>query len=320
MRGHRPSTPPGRSGPAGPVRLAVVLVAGVGLGAAAAVYGGAGGHTSAPRGSADRVGLAAAVGEETLTPQGLSILGNSCANSDQAAHTGFQDGGRCVATEFGEVGTEDRNPTLLISRAPRRVRVGESFTIKVSTRNLVRDRFLGAKAGGYYLESSYLNLAGLQRGHFHTACRMLTSRRSAPDPAPVPAFFKATEDGGGGEAPDTVSVTVTGLPETGMAQCAVWAGDGSHRIPMMQRANQVPAFDVVRIEVRRARPGATPSASATSSTAPSDQPSAAPSDQPTDPATTDPAASDPPPADAAAPGPDGTPTTEPTDNGTQGTP
>jgi hypothetical protein len=40
-----------------------------------------------------------------------------------------------------------------------------------------------------------------------------------------------------------------GLPATGLAQCAVWAGDGSHRLPMMQRANQTPAFDIVRITV-----------------------------------------------------------------------
>src|SRR3712207_8007833 len=33
------------------------------------------------------------------------------------------------------------------------------------------------------------------------------------------------------------------------SQCAVWAGDGSHRIPMMERANQTPAFDTTRIEV-----------------------------------------------------------------------
>jgi hypothetical protein len=284
MRGHRPST---LSGLAGPVRLAVVLVAGVGLGVAATAYGGSVGNASAPRGSADRVGLAAAQGDPTLTPQGLSILGNSCANSDQSAHTGFQEGPRCVSTGFGEVGPQDKNPTLLISRAPRTVRVGQAFTIQVSTRNLVRDRFLGAAAGGYYLESSYLNLAGLQRGHFHTACRMLDSRRNAPAPEPVPAFFKATEDGGGGDTPDTVSVQVTGLPKTGIAQCAVWAGDGSHRIPMMQRANQTPAFDVVRIEVRRARPGATPSAapsataSATATATATAEPSEPPAPEPT---------------------------------------
>jgi hypothetical protein len=43
---------------------------------------------------------------------------------------------------------------------------------------------------------------------------------------------------------------VLGLPQAGIAQCAAWAGDGSHRVPMMQRANQIPAFDVVRIRVQ----------------------------------------------------------------------
>ena len=47
---------------------------------------------------------------------------------------------------------------------------------------------------------------GIQRGHFHTACRMLSSTRTAPAPDPVPAFFVATEDNGGGATPDTVTV------------------------------------------------------------------------------------------------------------------
>jgi hypothetical protein len=35
----------------------------------------------------------------------------------------------------------------------------------------------------------------------------------------------------------------------GNDNCAVWAGNGSHRIPMMERANQTQAIDVVRIRV-----------------------------------------------------------------------
>jgi hypothetical protein len=130
------------------------------------------------------------------------------------------------------------------------VKADEEFTITVSTRNLVRDRFLGAAAGGYYLESSFLNEAGIQRGHFHTACRMLESTDEAPDAAPDPEFFLATQDNQGGEDADFVDITVSGMPNAGTAQCAVWAGDGSHRVPMMQRANQTPAFDVVRITVQ----------------------------------------------------------------------
>ncbi|MFK3980477.1 Pecanex-like protein 1 [Micromonospora sp. NPDC050397] len=181
----------------------------------------------------------------------LEILGNSCEQSQKQPHDGFQNGDRCVSTEFGEVATAEDNPSLLITNAPRRVRVNQSFTIRVSTRNLVRDRFLAAGQGGYYKESSFLTEEGLVRGHFHTACRMLTSDRSAPDPAPVPAFFVATEDGKGGARADEVTVTVPGLPAAGEAQCASWAGDGSHRVPMMQRANQIPAFDVVRVTVTR---------------------------------------------------------------------
>jgi hypothetical protein len=180
---------------------------------------------------------------------GQTILTDTCADSALTAHSGFQDGNRCVSTQFGEVGSAENNPTLLIAEAPRSVAVNTPFTLTVSTRNLIRDRFLAAGQGGYYVESSVL-AGGLERGHFHTACRMLSSTRVAPDPAPVPAFFVATEDGKGGRVPDTVTIQVPGLPSSGVAQCASWAGDGSHRIPMMQRANEVPAFDSVRVLVR----------------------------------------------------------------------
>lgn len=183
-------------------------------------------------------------------PAPLEPLGADCSGSNLPAHDGFQNGERCVSTAFGEVAAPEDNPSLLIVSAPRTVRRNQQFTLRVSTRNLVRDRFLPAAQGGYYKESSFLNEDGIVRGHFHSACRMLTSSRTAPDPAPAPAFFVATEDGRGGVEPDTVTVTVPGLTQRGVAQCAVWAGDGSHRVPMMARANQIPAFDVVRITVR----------------------------------------------------------------------
>lgn len=190
-------------------------------------------------------------GQQPPPNNGLDVLGQNCEPSDLQPHTGFQDAPRCVNTAFGEVSAAAQNPSLLITSSPQRVRVNTAFQLRVSTRNLVRDRFLGAAAGGYYIESSFLNDQGLQRGHFHAACRMLQSTRVAPDPEPAPAFFRAVEDGGGGAAPDEVVVEVPGLPATGTAQCAVWAGDGSHRLPMMQRANQTPAVDVVRVRVTR---------------------------------------------------------------------
>jgi hypothetical protein len=180
---------------------------------------------------------------------GLGVLTNSCETSDLDAHDGFQKGNRCVSTEFGEVGAAANNPTLLITNAPRQVNQNQPFTIQVSTRNLIRDRFLAAGQGGYYVESSVLQ-GGLVRGHFHTACRILDNRNAAPAPDPVPAFFVATEDSRGGAQPDTVAIQVPGLPQSGEFQCSSWAGDGSHRIPMMERANQTPAFDSVRIRVR----------------------------------------------------------------------
>lgn len=179
---------------------------------------------------------------------GLGVLANSCDDSQLDPHDGFQIGNRCVSTEFGEVGVAANNPTLLIVDHPDQVEVGQAFTIQVSTRNIIRDRFLAAGQGGYYVESSILQ-NGLVRGHFHTACRSLQNANEAPDPAPVPEFFVATEDSQGSATPDTVSINVPGLPTAGTTQCSSWLGDGSHRVPMMERANQTPGFDSFRLTV-----------------------------------------------------------------------
>jgi hypothetical protein len=188
---------------------------------------------------------------------GLDVLGRDCTTSQLPKHTGFQESPACVETQMGEVAAEDKLPSLLITAAPETVAVGQDFTIEVSTRNLVRDRFLGAAAGGYYLESSFLDDAGLQRGHFHTACRILSSTTEAPDSAKAPEFFVATQDNGGGSAPDKVVIQVKGIQTAGVLQCTSWAGDGSHRTPMMTRANQTPAIDSVRIAVGGAAADAT---------------------------------------------------------------
>lgn len=190
----------------------------------------------------------------------LVPLAKDCTQSTLAPHTGFQVAPACVSTSMGEVAEAGKDPTLLIVEAPDKVKPGESFALGISTRNLVRDRFLAAGQGGYYLESALLNSAGLTRGHFHVACRKLVDQgKSAPtNPQDVPEFFKAVEDGGGGANPDTVRITVPGKNAVGLntfnkkdqVQCAAWAGDGSHRTPMMQRANMTPAFDSVRIKVK----------------------------------------------------------------------
>jgi hypothetical protein len=191
----------------------------------------------------------AAAGGEAIPP--APAPAGVCTQSDLPPHTGFQGGPACVSLPMGELGAAEDNPQLLITDAPDEVAVGEAFTLRVSTRNLVRDRFLPAADGGYYVESSTLTEGGLVRGHFHTACRVLQDTDTAPRPDRQ-AVFVATEDGAGGAQPDTVTVKIPGLPTAGEAQCATWAGDGSHRMPMMAFANQVPAFDAVRITVRGA--------------------------------------------------------------------
>ncbi|MDQ7906577.1 Pecanex-like protein 1 [Phytohabitans sp. ZYX-F-186] len=187
----------------------------------------------------------------TTAPPPLDFGPDECSEGNGLdIHDGFQNGNRCVDTQMGEVANADQNPTLLITSAPRSVGVNQPFTIRVSTRNLIRDRFLPAGQGGYYVDMSILNDQNLVRGHFHSACRELNNTNAAPNPEPAPAFFVATEDNGGGAAPDVIEIRVPGLPNRGTFQCASWAGDASHRIPMMQRANQIPAFDAVRVTVR----------------------------------------------------------------------
>ena len=185
------------------------------------------------------------------------VLGRDCNSSQLTLHDGFQsDGATCVATAMGEVAASDKLPSLLITKVtPEAPKPGEAITLTVSTRNLVRDRFLGAAAGGYYLEASFLNDEGIQRGHFHTACRMISSDVTKP-PGEAPAaarneLFVATQDNGGGAGADSVDVAVVPEKKTtaGIMQCASWAGDGSHRTPMMSFANQIPAFDTVRINI-----------------------------------------------------------------------
>lgn len=224
------------------------------------------GHPSAPKGSTSSLAAQAAAvdhGSHAGTADTTTPLARDC---DHAAatrpgdpvvlsiHDGFQEAPTCAVTEMGEVPTQANGPTLLIVDAPRIVRVGQPITLKVSTRNLVRDRFLAAGAGGYYDETSLLTGAGLVRGHFHTACQNIGNGRTAPAPDRQTDTFVATEDGKGGSAPDTVTVTTPkGLSTTGLARCVVWAGDGSHRTPMEQFANQIIAVDSVRLLVIGAR-------------------------------------------------------------------
>ena len=241
--------------PAAAAVLIAVLFAGTNP--AAAAHEAHGRPTSAqPSGSGGLAGQAATVdhsshGAATVTPLARDCTGAAGSRGGSpvlSIHDGFQEAPTCSTTEFGEVPSQANSPSLLIVDAPRVVRVGAQIRLKISTLNLVRDRFLGAAAGGYYLETSLLNGAGLVRGHFHSACQVLGSTREAPAPDRQ-ASFLATEDGGGSSRPDTVTVTLPPLTARGIARCTVWAGDGSHRVPMQQFANQVPAIDSVRLLV-----------------------------------------------------------------------
>lgn len=159
-------------------------------------------------------------------------------------------------TTFGELSAPGHNPTLLVVAAPTTVQPGQDIALQVSVRNLVRDQFPASTHGGYLAEPAELTAEGLTRGHVHGACRVLRSDQEAPAPDRNTAFA-AIEDGGGGAAPDLVELHLSGrdaagqplFPAGALVHCAAWAGDGSHRIPMDAFADQVPAFDTVRITV-----------------------------------------------------------------------
>lgn len=181
-----------------------------------------------------------------------------CAAGDRLpAHDGHPTGAvACVDTPFGEQAAQNNSPTLLIVGAPSTVRPGDDIALQISVRNLVRDDFPPASHGGYLAKPASLDTHGLTRGHVHSACRALASGQQAPPPDRVTAFA-AIEDGAGGAEPDTVEVHLPGrdaqgavlFPAGSLVQCAAWAGDGSHRIPMGAWPDQVPAFDAVRITV-----------------------------------------------------------------------
>jgi hypothetical protein len=188
-------------------------------------------------------------GSSSTTPP-LEVLATDCSKSTLAPHTGFQDGNRCVSTAIGEVGELAKNPTALIVEFPEDgVTVNTPFTVTISTQNIIRDRFLGAAAGGYYLETALLNAQGFARGHAHFGCRVLSNTDAAPDPTRSD-FFVAIEDKAGSDTPDKITVNVSGLPRKGIANCALWLGDNTHKIPSMQFANEIPGIDAVRFEVR----------------------------------------------------------------------
>src|SRR3954451_11147736 len=185
---------------------------------------------------------------------------NPCATAPHGrlpAHEGHPTAAAtCVDTTFGELSAQENNPTLLIVAAPTTVKPGEDIALQVSVRNLVRDQFPASAHGGYLAEPAELTAEGITRGHVHGACRVLRSNEEAPLPDRN-ASFTAIEDGGGGVAPDLVELHLPGrdaagqplFPAGALVHCAAWAGDGSHRIPMNAFADQLPAFDAVRITI-----------------------------------------------------------------------
>src|SRR6266545_4343420 len=197
---------------------------------------------------------------DPATGDGDAPLSKDCGDSPLTVNDGFQKGNTCVAVDSGEV--SDKTPAVLITRAPRRVASGVDFQISISSRNVVRDRFLAAATGGYYAERSVLNPQGIQRGHSHVWVQDIGSGRTAPDADAAPLdFFKAVEDNGDGD----FTLTITGLT-AGNKKLCVNDADGSHRTAMTKAAKLAMPYDCVRLFVFQGRGGATTTTAAQTTT------------------------------------------------------
>jgi hypothetical protein len=222
---------------------------------------------------AQEAGTAAVEPGSQLDPNNPSQTGErSCRASNLPRHDGFEKSGTCVQTQMGEV--SDRSPSALITNVPENAAAGEAFQITASVRNVVRDRFAPAAKGGYYLFMSELNEAGLTHGHAHIYVQNIGDAGSAPDGDAAPLdFFKAVEDGGGGAAPDNITVDVPGL-QAGSYRACVTLGDSSHRLPLTKAAKIAAGADCVRFTIAEGPGGeettttAAPATTAPDTTAP----------------------------------------------------
>ena len=232
-----------------------------------------------------------------LDPNNPSQTGErSCEASNLSRHDGFEKSGTCVETQMGEV--SDRSPSALITGVPENAAAGEAFQITASVRNVVRDRFAPAAKGGYYLFMSELNEAGLTHGHAHIYVQNIGDAGAAPDSDAAPLdFFKAVEDGGGGAAPDNITVDVPGL-QAGSYRACVTLGDSSHRLPLTKAAKIAAGADCTRFEVGGAGGGGGGGEPPTTTTPPDTTQPPATEPPATEPPATEPPATEPPATEA----------------------
>jgi hypothetical protein len=227
--------------------LVVAVVAGALLGVIGVVSAQEANNSSQRNPSQPTTAPAVRPGSQ-LDPNNPAQTGErSCRASNLPRHDGFEKSGTCVQTQMGEV--SDRSPSALITNVPENAAAGEAFQITASVRNVVRDRFAPAAKGGYYLFMSELNEAGLTHGHAHIYVQNIGDAGAAPDSDAAPLdFFKAVEDGGGGAAPDNITVDVPGL-QAGSYRACVTLGDSSHRLPLTKAAKIAAGADCTRFEV-----------------------------------------------------------------------
>ena len=137
------------------------------------------------------------------TVNGLEILDRTPARTASSApHDGFQHGNRCVSTEFGEVGRRRQEPDAADHRLPgdrsRRTRRSPSRSAPATWSGTASSRPARA-ATTWRARCSPPRAWSAATSTPPAGC--CPAPREAADPAPVPAFFVATEDGKGGAQP-----------------------------------------------------------------------------------------------------------------------
>ncbi len=166
-------------------------------------------------------------------------------------HDGFQKAPACVSTAFGEVRPSRQGPVAAHHRLPAAVVRAEHRVHAQGQHQQPGARPVPRRGGRRLLPRE---LRAQRQGHParalpHRVPDAVQPERPRPTPPRCPPSSWRRRTTAAAPPRTRCRSTSPVCRRRGIAQCTVWAGDGSHRIPMMERANQTPAFDSVRILV-----------------------------------------------------------------------